>query len=94
MLSEYLFTATGAHAPIYRTVDEEWIRPVLFGYAIGQTVSDGMRSSHVDTSQRFTNAPWSSRRVGPPWHFGFISSQVPSGLYLYDHDSFTAPPEQ
>lgn len=61
--------------------DHPW-RLVLFGVAIGQwppTLSD---------AQLFRNAPWTFERVGPPWRFGSVEGETPSGFVLYDAASF------
>jgi hypothetical protein len=80
----------GLYAQPVRVIDETWIRPVLFGYAIGQTVLDTGNGKRFTTAQYFQNSSWRAERIAPWWAFGFASTPVKSGFYLYDKGSFPA----
>lgn len=76
----------GAPVPPVEPVTEEHVRPVAFGYAIGQDrLGD---SQHLHSTQTFRNQRWIAERVGPIWHFGVHTSPIESGLFLYDKSSF------
>lgn len=69
-------------------VADTWIRPVVFGYAIGQTTLDTGRRQMK--AQVFGNQPWTAERVGPSWQFGWHEKPVDSGVRLYDKAGFVA----
>ena len=94
LLTEFATTASGEIVPVLRPVKETWIRPVLFGYAIGQTVLQDSQNLRLNNSQYFANVPWSAEQVGPWWRFGILSTPVDSGLYLYNKASLVGPTSQ
>lgn len=56
---------------------EDRIRPVFFGYALGQVPP----SQHL-----FANGDWEAERVGPWWRIGWDISRQHSTMALYDPD--------
>ena len=91
LLSVLYTDAQGRTIPPFKAVTEMWLRPVVFGYAIGQTTLEDSNGMRLHAAQAFTNAPWTAEKVAPWWHFGFQSSPVESGLYLYKKASLGGP---
>lgn len=67
--------------PAEEVLLDEWTRPVVFGYAIGQRAANSV-------PQDFSNAHWTAETVGPGWWIGRVTVREPSGFYIYDHASF------
>lgn len=76
-LATPLRTSEGALVPARETLKETWVRPVLFGYAIGQ------HTERPSRTQVFTNVPWTAEKIGPAWQFGFHSIPVASFYSIY-----------
>jgi hypothetical protein len=77
-LSSKVYAPNGQPIPTNTDLTETRIRPVLFGWAVGE------RWDFSTRVQVFTNAPWTVERVGPLWQFGIASQQAPSVYALYD----------
>lgn len=86
LLSGVLGDAAGNSVPPLKPVTDLWLRPVFFGYAIGQTSLNDL--TRVTDAQFFTNAAWTVERIGPWWRFGMQATTIDSGLYLYNKSSF------
>jgi hypothetical protein len=76
-LASPLYTPEGARVPVRENLTETWVRPVIFGYAIGQ------RWEAPSGTQIFSNMPWTAEKVGPAWRFGFhsIPAETPYSIY-------------
>lgn len=85
LLTGELSDASGKPFSHIDEVSETWVRPVVFGRAIGQRRSDDLRLGAV---QFFKNSPWTVERVGPSWRFGLESTPVTSSLLIYNRESF------
>ena len=57
---------------------------VVFGVAIAQR-----RWSNPSGTQRFTNATWDTKQVGPVWQFSVMNLSVPSAVMTYDRQSLS-----
>jgi len=90
-LAEIASTKSGATLAPLRPITDTWFRPVLFGYAVGETVPQNPQNLRLPDSQYFTNAPWTVEWVGPWWRLGMQATSVESGLYLYNKASFLGP---
>jgi hypothetical protein len=76
-LASPLYTSEGARVPARENLKETWVRPVIFGYAIGQ------RWELPTGTQIFSNMPWTAEKIGPAWRFGFhsIPAETPYSIY-------------
>lgn len=64
--------------PANRVLTETQVRPMLCGYAIGESWTRETRA------QTFKNGPWTAEKVGFLWQFGMHSQEVKSDFALYD----------
>jgi hypothetical protein len=78
-LSPYIRTSSGTRVPSREDLTETWVRPVLFGFAVGQTRDATSRT------QVFANSPWTAEPVGPWWQFGIQSVPYPTDYSIYSH---------
>jgi hypothetical protein len=76
-LASPLYTPEGARVPARESLTETWVRPVIFGYAIGQ------RWETPSGTQIFSNMPWTAEKIGPLLRFGFyaIPAETPYAIY-------------